>query len=111
MPASSAPTSTEMRSDEGGELHRASVDHRLQEVVLELLVDDNEHHDDDALPAAECKNATQRDDDAGDGRACQRNQVENRNKQAERHGIGNAHHEQHDRHRGSRDHADQNVSA
>ena len=47
MPASSAPISTDDQHDERRELHRPAVDHRLEEVVLDLLVDDEEDDDDD----------------------------------------------------------------
>src|SRR5438045_1807276 len=62
-------------NDERREPHRAPVDHGLQEVVLDLLVDDepDDQHDPGQRPVEEADGA---DDDRGEGRAGERYQVE-----------------------------------
>ena len=83
MPASFAPISTDDQHRERRELHRPPVDHRLEEVVLELLVDDEEDDDDD--PGGDRVQERDRaDDDRGDRRAGERDQVEDRDDHAER---------------------------
>src|SRR5512132_3490741 len=62
--------------DERRELHRASVDDGLKDVVLELLVDDEEDDDDHALDPAELHEDDGGDEDRGERGAGERNQVE-----------------------------------
>src|SRR6266545_6790529 len=49
--------------DQWCELHRAAVDDRLEDVVLQLLVDDEEHDDDHALDTPDLDEDDRRHDD------------------------------------------------
>ena len=94
---------------ERGEPHRAAVHERLENVILDLLVDDEEHDQDD--PGHDRVDEPDRShDDRGDRRAGQRDQVEDRHEQAERDGVRDSEREQDDGRRHSGDEADQQVS-
>ena len=95
MPASSAPTSTETITASGES--------------CTVLVDDEERHDDDAR-RHRVDEGNHADDHTGDGRAGKRDQVEERDDQAEGDRVRNTHDQQHDRDRPARDQADQEVA-
>src|SRR6266545_4202042 len=84
--------SSDQHGDEDGErreLHGPAVDDRLEDVILDLLVDDKEHDQDD--PGDDrVQEADGDDDDRRDRRAGKRNQIEDADEQPERDGIGNA---------------------
>ena len=101
-PASSAPISTAIEDDQRRELHRATVDERLQHVVLELLVEDEEDDEHDA-GSGRVEEADRADDDGRDRRAGERDQVEDRHDEPERDRIRDAEHEEHDRRRDAGD--------
>lgn len=83
MPASWAPIST-AHSTASGELHRPPVDQRLQDVVLELLVGDEEPDHDQAPDPVRLDEDDRRDEDGGEGRASQRDEVEHGDEEPER---------------------------
>ena len=71
------------------ELHCPPVDQRLEDVVLELLVEDEEDdHDDSGRNRVEERHRA--DDDGRERRAGEWDQVEDRDDQPERQGIRNA---------------------
>src|SRR6266545_3080025 len=98
--------------DEDGErreLHRPAVDDGLKDVVLDLLIDDEEGDDDEALrgPVEKGDGA---DDDRGERGSGERNQIQDRDEQGERYRVGDAENAQHDRRGDSCDDADQEVA-
>src|SRR4051794_12687848 len=78
------------------ELHRPSVHERLQQMVLQLLIDDEEreHHD---RRRGRVRERDQREDDRGEGRPGERDQVEDEDQQPERERERHAHDQQDDR--------------
>ena len=77
-------------------------------MVLDLLVHDEEDDHDDPRDDR-VQEGDDPDQDRGDGRAHERDQVEDRHDQPERNRVGHAHHEEHERRQHSGDHADQQV--
>src|SRR3954454_5636918 len=91
------------------QLHGAPVDDRLEQVVLDLLVDDEEDEHDDRR-GHRVGQRHERHDDRSERRAGERDEVEDRHEEPEREGERNADDEQHDRGEEPRDHADEQVA-
>ncbi len=96
--------------DERRELHRAPVDQRLEHVVLELLVHEEEDTDDEAddPPLRDRRNG--HEDDGRDGRSCERDEIEHPGHECERHRVRDAGREQDHERADERDEADQQVA-
>ena len=92
------------------QLDGTAVDDRLQHVVLELLVEDEVHEDDQPDHPPLVDERDRRDQDRRQGRPRQRNEIEDRHEEAERDRIGDAGREQHDRRHDSGYDADQQVA-
>ena len=82
--------------DERRELHGAPVDERLEHVVLDLLVEDEEHEQHDP-GLIDVRKPTVVSTQAGERRARERDQVEDRHDQPERERERHAHDQQDDR--------------
>ena len=97
------------QDDERRELHGAAVDDRLQDVVLELLVENEEdQHDDPGLGRVEERDG--RHGDGGDRRSCERDEVEDGDEEAERKRVRHAQRREHERRGDSGDDADRQVA-
>src|SRR3954471_7855981 len=94
---------------ERGELHRPAIDDRLQQVVLDLLIDDEEdhHHDPGGYGVQERDGA---DQDRRDRRGGEGDQVEDRHDKPEGDGVGQAPDKQMEHRQGAGDQADQQVA-
>ena len=76
--------------DEGLDLGRPLLDLRLDQVVLDLLVDDREDHPDDQADREVDEDHHDRDEEGGDRRADHGDQVEEEDHHRQRPGEGGA---------------------
>ena len=92
------------------QLNGSSVDEGLKNVVLELLVRDEEDDHDEAAEPAGLDDDHGRDDDRCERCACQRDEIEHRDEEAERDRELTAEDEEHHGGQRSGDHADEQIS-
>ena len=90
MPKSVEPKSTEVRTTNGADLHGPGLDPRLDDVVLDLLVDDRPDRPDDRRRREVVEERDDADEDRAERRADERHEVEQEDDHRERAREGHA---------------------
>ena len=96
-PNSVEPNSTDVSTTNGCTWTALRLDARLDDVVLDLLVDDRPDHPDDRRRCGKSlKSVMMPDEDRAERRADERHEVEQEDHHRERAGVGHAEDQQHD---------------